>query len=281
VRVVANAGGTRIEPPSTAGLHVFGHARGGVLDRLGFGLFAVTMAGVALHAAIRSRAGGARRVAREPTRRVYLYTVYERLWHWLMAAGVLALLATGLQIHFAGSLTPLSLPRAVAAHNVFAVVVAVNGFLSLFYHVTTSAIRHYLPDREGLLARLAAQARFYTSGIFLGGAHPSPKSPRRKLNPLQQVMYLALLNVLFPLQLVTGAAIWGASRWPALADRLGGLAVVAPLHGLGAWVFLAFLLLHLYLATTGVTAWAGVRAMIDGHDEVPSHLAAEEGGARG
>jgi thiosulfate reductase cytochrome b subunit len=186
------------------------------------------------------------------------------------------LIATGLQIHFAGA---RSLARTVAWHNAFAAVLLVNGFLSLFYHLTTSAIARFFPPRRGIYARLVEQARFYTEGIFFGWPHPSPKTPERRLNPLQQVTYLALLNILLPLQALSGVLIWGASRWPALVASLGGLTLVAPLHNLGAWIFLAFLMLHLYLTTTGRTVLSNLKAMIDGYDHLEHPLAPEEGEA--
>ena len=48
-------------------------------------------------------------------RRVYLYTRYERFWHWFQAAMILALLATGLEIH--GSVRLLGFARAVAVRS--------------------------------------------------------------------------------------------------------------------------------------------------------------------
>ena len=99
--------------------------------------------------------------------------------------------------------------------------------------------------------------------------------PERKLNPLQQVTYFGILNVLLPLQILTGILMWGAQRWPEIAARLGGLLFLAPFHTLVAWLFAAFLLMHLYLTTTGHTPTAHLKAMIDGWDEVPVAFAGD------
>ena len=61
---------------------------------------------------------------------------------------------------------------------------------------------------------------YQSRGIFYGEPHPS-NAPGQKLNPLQQLTYLALLNVLFPLQIVTGALIWAVGHWPAVGGRAG------------------------------------------------------------
>jgi thiosulfate reductase cytochrome b subunit len=92
---------------------------------------------------------------------------------------------------------------------------------------------------------------------------------------------LVLLNALLPLQVLTGALIWTSSRWPWLIDAVGGLSVIAPLHNFGSWLLMTFLVVHLYLITTGHSLTSNLSAMIDGYDEieVPSGVApSHEGG---
>ena len=106
-----------------------------------------------------------------------------------------------------------------------------------------------------------------TRGIFRGGDHPA-NAPGKELNPLQQVTYLGLLNVLFPLQIVTGLLIWAIGHWPAVGSALGGLAIVAPVHNAGAWLFLSFFILHVYLVSTGRTPTEHLEAMITGYQHL-------------
>ncbi|MBM4373270.1 MAG: cytochrome b/b6 domain-containing protein, partial [Deltaproteobacteria bacterium] len=234
----------------------------------GFLFFALTLLGVTLHALMRILA--ARRRGSAPVihglRREYLYNAYERLWHWVMAFSVLVLIATGLRIHLPAAAAPLSFEAAVFVHNMVAVVLLLNAFLALFYHLATSEIRQFIPEGAGFAARLRAQARYYLHGIFRGASHPPGRSRQRKLNPLQQVTYAVLLNVLFPLQAVTGVLLWVAGVRPDLLRPLGGLSLLLPLHHLGSWLFLSFLVAHVYLTTTGHTPLAHVRAMISGWD---------------
>jgi thiosulfate reductase cytochrome b subunit len=56
-----------------------------------------------------------------------------------------------------------------------------------------------------------------------------------------------------------------------VAAALHGLRVVAPLHNAGAWVFLSFFVLHVYLVTTGRTPSDHLKSMITGYQ----HLEAE------
>jgi thiosulfate reductase cytochrome b subunit len=192
-----------------------------------------------------------------------------------MAASTLGLVVTGLEIHFTARITIFGFSPAVSLHNALAFVLLGNAALSLFYHVTTGGIGQFIPRDTDLRGALVAQARYYLQGIFVGAAHPVPKTVGRKMNPLQQLTYLALLNVLLPLQIVSGILIWGAERWPAYSAALGGLAVITPLHNLGSWLFMSFTLGHVYLTTTGHTLTSNLAAMVGGWDEVETDVAAD------
>ena len=249
-------------------LYLFGFTAKNWSDRLGLLMLVGVVLGVTLH-------GGYRLISRRRypphvfnTRREYIFTGYERLWHWVMAVSVIALILTGLQIHFPGRINLFGASRAVSIHNFFAVVLMINAFLALFYHLATAAIRQFLPEREGLAEELTNQTKYYLRDIFKGLPAPFRRTPERKLNVLQQITYFSLLNVLFPLQIVTGALIWLVGTYPSFGPMVGGLSIIAPLHNLGSWMFISFLVMHVYLSTTGHTVLAHVRGMIDGYEEV-------------
>ncbi|MHB8898869.1 MAG: cytochrome b/b6 domain-containing protein [Thermoguttaceae bacterium] len=197
-----------------------------------------------------------------------IYTTWERTWHWVQSMAMVALLATGFHIHSPVRAPIADLATVVWLHNVSGFILIGNALLGLFYYATTGAIRHYLPSRNGLVGDVVAQVSFYTRGIFRGEAHPSPKTPERRLNPLQQLTYLALLNVLLPLQVGSGLLMWGASRWPQAAGAVGGLPVLGAVHTLGSYLFLSFLIAHLYLITTGHTPLSCLEGMATGFEEL-------------
>jgi thiosulfate reductase cytochrome b subunit len=196
-----------------------------------------------------------------------LYALHERIWHWLQAATLVMLLVTGFAIHYPDRFGVLgNMARAVAWHSWVGLFMIANAFLGLFYHVTAEKYHHYLPALDDFTSGAIRQLRYYVFGIFKGEAHPLETDPRRKLNPLQKITYLALLNVLVPYQLASGALLWGADRWPKALATVGGLRVLGPAHTLGAYLFLAFLIFHVYLTTTGSTPTSLLRAMITGHE---------------
>ena len=169
----------------------------------------------------------------------------------------------------AGSLRLFGFARATTVHEALAVFTIANAFLSLFYHLATGAIRQFIPRPRDFFSLAIAQVVYYTRGIFAGAPHPFAHQVGSKLNVLQQVTYLGVLNLVLPLQVATGILMWKAQEWAGLVDRLGGLHAVATVHVLCAWAFAAFVVMHVYLTTTGRTPLAHVRAMILGWEESP------------
>jgi thiosulfate reductase cytochrome b subunit len=261
---VQGGGLALVRDPGPKHFYVMGLTNVAIVNWMGGSVFLLSFLAAAVHGGMRIQAARRRKVAHAAMEKIYMYPVYERLWHWFMVTAVLVLLLTGFEVH--NSFTLLGMPLAVAVHNAFAVLLAINAFLSLFYHLASAAIHQFIPPSQDLKHHALNQIAYYLGGIFEGLPHPLEKTTERKLNPLQQITYLLLLNVLFPLQIFTGILIWGASRWPLFADALGGLTIITPLHLFTSWLFLTFLVVHLYLTTTGHTPLSNIKAMIDGYD---------------
>lgn len=200
--------------------------------------------------------------------RLELYTPYERFWHWMQAAGILLLIVTGACIHAPSQLSVFSFQTAVWLHNLLGLILVVNAFLGIFYYMATGSIRHYMPDPNDFVTMSLRQVKYYTFGIFRGDPHPLEKSPFRRLNPLQQITYLGILNVFLPLQMITGALMWSGQYWPKSVAMLGGVAGLSMVHLLGAWLFGVFVIAHIYLTTTGHKPWSNIKAMVVGYEDV-------------
>lgn len=267
--IQAEDGSLYYQPATRAeSLYIIGHNSVTWVDRAGAIIFFGVLLGIVVHGGLRFFAS--RRIATHEasSEKVYMYSVYERLWHWLQTFAIILLLFTGLVIHKPDTFGIFGFRGVVLVHNVLAAILAINAALSLFYHLASGEIRQYIPRPRGFFDQTITQTKYYLQGIFNGAEHPFEKTPAKKLNPLQQVTYFGILNVLLPLQGITGILIWGAQRWPQWAERLGGLPFLAPFHTLIAWLFAAFIILHVYLTTTGHTPMTGIKAMIMGWDEV-------------
>lgn len=67
--------------------------------------------------------------------KIYLYTRYERFWHWLQALMIMTLIVTGFEIH--GTYTLLGFQRAVNVHNFIGL-----SWLVLFAFFCLLAVHH-------------------------------------------------------------------------------------------------------------------------------------------
>ena len=251
------------------------------VDALGLMMFLGISFGVTVHGISRYIARRRRPHQHGPTRRMYMYDAYERLWHWLQAGAILILIFTGLVIHKPHIFGVFSFAYVVQVHNVLGFILLINAALALFYTVASGTIKRFLPEPKGFFGRAVAQTMYYSRGIFAGERHPLEKTKERRLNPLQQITYLAILNILLPAQVITGVLIWGMQEWPQLAASLGGLPVLAPVHTLLAWAFSAFIVMHVYLTTAaGETAGAGIKSMVTGWEDVEVNNSASGNNAK-
>jgi thiosulfate reductase cytochrome b subunit len=270
---IAAIGGGAVFTPSTseAGYYVLGLDGIDLVDLAGLLMFLGIVGGVSVHGFVRFVANRRWGAPERPTKRVKLYDAYDRIWHWLQAGSILMLLFTGLVIHKPHFFGMFSFAYVVQVHNVLGFILLINAALALFYTLASGTIKRFFPDPESFFARTFEQAMFYTRGIFAGEEHPMQKTPGNRLNPLQQATYLAIINILLPAQVITGFLMWGMQYWPQLATALGGLPVLAPLHTFLAWAFATFIVMHIYLTTTGETPLSGIKSMVTGWEDVEIH----------
>jgi thiosulfate reductase cytochrome b subunit len=200
-------------------------------------------------------------------RRVMLFTRFERFWHWTQVVLIMTLLFTGFGIHGLHNL--LDFKTAVTLHTGSALALLLLWIFAIFWHLTTGTWRHYIPTTNGLLK----VAKFYAFGIFKGERHPYRKAYWRKHNPLQALSYLALKLFLFPAIWISGLLYLLYSFWGGVVSG-DALTWIATFHTAVAFAILMFLIIHIYLLTTGHSFKEHVMPMISGFDEV--ELSAEE-----
>ncbi|MCK5914816.1 MAG: cytochrome b/b6 domain-containing protein [Deltaproteobacteria bacterium] len=193
--------------------------------------------------------------------KVHLYTRFERFWHWFQAFLIIFLLVTGFEVH--GTVRIFGYGAACYWHNLAGLTLLILTSFAIFWHLTTGQWRHYQPT----FVNLQKIGMFYCVGIMRGEPHPFHKSKERKLNPLQALSYFFLKVVLLPLQLVSGLIYYLYNDWLnwGLTMRLDG---VAMLHTAMAFILLIFLIVHIYLSTTGGSLITYIAAMITGWEEI-------------
>jgi len=196
------------------------------------------------------------------TRILMVYKRFERAWHWSQVALIMTLLFSGFAVRGIHHL--IDFRTAVVVHTAAALALLVIWAFATFWLFTTGDYKHYLPSKEGMFAVI----RYYTLGIFMNEEHPYHKVFWRKHNPLQAMSYLFLKVILFPGIWISGLAYLTYGFWHAGPIANSPLWLLADIHVAAAYAILAFVIIHVYLLTTGHSFIAHVRPMITGYDEV-------------
>jgi thiosulfate reductase cytochrome b subunit len=200
-------------------------------------------------------------------KKVYIYRAFERFWHWTQAVLIFFLAFTGFEIH--GSINFFGYQNAVKYHNTAAYAFIVLIVFAIFWHFATGEWKQYIPTFKNM----KAQIFYYLFGIFSNSSHPTKKTVLSKLNPLQKLVYFCLKILVIPVMVISGL-LYMFYRYPQQGVIEGlnikSVEVIAVFHTAGAFLLIAFLIVHLYLITTGVTVTSNLKAMITGYEELES-----------
>ncbi|MEZ5400983.1 MAG: cytochrome b/b6 domain-containing protein [Bryobacteraceae bacterium] len=199
------------------------------------------------------------------------YPRWLRAWHWSNAVLFAALLATGASMHFAEPGAPqVDFRTARFVHNTAGILLTLGYLIFLVRNTLSGNGRYYLPEGDDLGAGILRQVRYYLVGIFRGDPHPYHHIPGRKFNPMQKLTYLGLMYLVFPGIVVTGWLMFFPEKMPERIDGLPGAGAVSLAHAIIGYALALFLVVHIYLGTTGSTPLALFREMISGaHAETP------------
>lgn len=209
---------------------------------------------------------------------IYVFQVPVRIWHWLHALSIFALIITGYLI--ANPLPSLSgeasdhflMGNLRLVHFSAAFVFAIGLFVRIYFAMVGNEYSRellILPVWRGSWWRgLWHEVKFYSFMTRKTGKNIGH-------NPLAQ-LFMWLTNILLALFMVcTGFALYsqgtGAGSW---ADSLFGWVFVLQAssqtvrmwHLLGMWLMLVFIIIHIYMAIRAdfASRQNGISAMIDG-----------------
>lgn len=201
---------------------------------------------------------------------LYLYPVWLRLWHWINAALFLTLMVTGVSMHY--SLTWLvPFDAAVPIHNTSGVLLTVSWLVFVAGNLWGGNGKHYRVDLRRLPRDLFEQSRYYLYGIFVGAPHPFQVTAEHKLNALQTLSYIGVMFGLMPLLILSGWSFLFSNALPETLFGVGTVWIIAMTHLATSWLLVLFLIVHMYIITTGATPTTNLKAMVTGwHEEESS-----------
>jgi thiosulfate reductase cytochrome b subunit len=176
---------------------------------------------------------------------------------------------TGFEVH--GTINVFGFEQAVRFHRFSAYALLLLIAFAIFWHVTTGEWRNYIPSTK----KLKSQIKYYAVGIFKGKKHPTHKTELSKLNPLQKLVYFGFKVVLIPIVVVTGILYLNYKTIDAndiIVISEIPLDVIAIIHTFGAFLLVSFLIVHVYMTTTGDTPTSNIKAMITGYEEIEESI---------
>ncbi|MEI9853076.1 MAG: cytochrome b/b6 domain-containing protein [Sphingomonas sp.] len=228
-----------------------------------------------------------------PLRRVYRHGLATRIWHWVNAVAVFALLGSGLMIFNAhprlywGQYGAnfdhawLQLPRfpwwtTIPSHYSLAdarhwhlFFAPVLGFALLLYMAASLRNRHFRNDLRVRRAELAPRHLWADLKAHLALRFHDPANPAA-YNIFQKLAYAGVIFVLLPLLILSGLALSPGmdAAWPWLTDIFFGRQSARSVHFICMALMTVFILAHLALVLL-----AGpldeVRSMVTGWWRVP------------
>ncbi|MEJ2759493.1 MAG: cytochrome b/b6 domain-containing protein, partial [Anaerolineales bacterium] len=117
--------------PEKQELYIFGHNSISWIDWFGVIMFLGVLGGVSVHGGIRAWVARKQAQHHPEIEKIYMYTFYERLWHWLQALTIFILAFTGLVIHKPEMFGMFSFKGVVLVHNIMAGLLVANAVLAL------------------------------------------------------------------------------------------------------------------------------------------------------
>ncbi len=216
--------------------------------------------------------------------RVYVWEWPVRITHWLIAASIIVLSATGIYIGrpFVISHSATFMATVKAVHTYTAIVftlAVVSRVVWMFVGNSYARWDNFIPVQRHRRKGLVGTFEFY---VFLLRKPPGYVGH----NPLAGMTYL-LVFLLYLMMITTGFALYSMSA-PAgspmrafqfLAPLFGNLQAARWIHHVGMWMLLGFAVHHVYssILMSQVEANATTESIFSGYKFVPRQDVTEPG----
>ncbi|MCX8021598.1 MAG: cytochrome b/b6 domain-containing protein [Syntrophorhabdaceae bacterium] len=198
-----------------------------------------------------------------------LVSLTIRIWHVIHGISIFILILTGIHLRYPDLFVIFGTVRkAVQIHNIVGIIVTLDYFLwFIYYIVKKEMVLHYVPTIYDFGKGTIRQAQYYFYRIFFGDPPPFLPTQKNKFNSLQKITYAGIMFIFLPIQILTGILLWDIEQFLPVVAIMGGLKIIDAVHVIIGYVFAAFLILHIYLATLGHTVLSHFKLIIFGYEE--------------
>ena len=193
-----------------------------------------------------------------PLREIYVWQLPVRIFHWVNAGCIFFLIITGLLIAYPPAILQSEGAQQIGywsaylrfTHYTLGVILIVNFLVRIYWMFAGNKFarwNNYIP-----LTKKQWRGIYETLKVDIFLLSPKPIYDIGH-NSLAAVTYGGLFVMLI-VQAITGLCLWsptaevvGADSFESLAFSLGGLMVVKQIHYYMMWMFILFMIIHIYL----------------------------------
>ncbi len=193
-----------------------------------------------------------------PLREIYVWQLPVRIFHWVNAGCIFFLIITGLLIAYPPAILQSEGAQQLGywfaylrfTHYTLGVILIVNFLVRIYWMFAGNKFarwNNYIP-----LTKKQWRGIYETLKVDIFLLSPKPIYDIGH-NSLAAVTYGGLFMMLI-VQAITGLCLWsptaevvGAESFESLAFSLGGLMVVKQIHYYMMWMFILFMIIHIYL----------------------------------
>ena len=198
---------------------------------------------------------------------IYLHPLPIRIWHWTNAFIVFVLIITGIQLRTPSINIIQDYRTVVLLHKYFGFAMTASFLFWFFYYIITGGLIKYYLLRIKDIKGMPLQVLYYVFFIFNGKKNPFYPSTDNKFNPMQKLAYSSVMFVFTPLIIITGILFSDITYFFSLIKTIGGLRILDAIHVATAYIFVLYLVVHIYMATLGKKPHSHVKGMITGYEE--------------
>jgi len=180
-------------------------------------------------------------------RKITLYPMWIRLWHFINACLFLLLLTTGVGNHFDLLQSATTLP--VHIFSGFALIFSYIFFFIM--NIAAGNISPYFKVHQNCIHQYIKEAKYYLWNIFVKGRRMTYNPNVTKFGVIKQVLFEKAMYLLVPISILTGLLLYAPDLLPNQIFGASSLLLTSFLHTLSGYFLSIFLLFHIYLATTG------------------------------
>ncbi|HPH42534.1 MAG: Quinone-reactive Ni/Fe-hydrogenase B-type cytochrome subunit [Deltaproteobacteria bacterium ADurb.Bin026] len=198
---------------------------------------------------------------------IYLHPLPIRIWHWTNAFIVFVLIITGIQLRTPSINIIQDYRTVVLLHKYFGFAMTASFLFWFFYYIITGGLIKYYLLRIKDIKGMPLQVLYYVFFIFNGKKNPFYPSTDNKFNPMQKLAYSSVMFVFTPLIIITGILFSDITYFFSWIKTIGGLRILDAIHVATAYIFVLYLVVHIYMATLGEKPHSHVKGMITGYEE--------------